>query len=487
MARIYLIFPAILAICGSVAATAAADSNIGVAGSLRFPSSYVPAPPMTDPFDEYQMFGRPPFFVGSQLATTVTPWEFDVLGSSSETLVYAFSSFTKKQESITYSGSGHYNLSRADLSGTNAIYQIDFQDDGTKDYGELFYVQDSAEHFIAIGVNNHVANGYYYLRTDQSNGNTGVKIYAPRNGMGGNDNWHSFKLYVTSGGSIGTVDDVVPDMDLYTGLTWVDTVNLKGDWNKPRHTVFIDNLSVTPFTTAAPGTLLSGQRDYYSPGISGPGRIFNPFGDAELTSMSADDIGSLFFRRDTGNGVWLTDANVNRFFNVETAIEEADLQLCDGAATSKYDGGGEWCSEFARWVMMQSGVACETIYDWMSSIESTSEIVSLFSSYNCKQPWGIGYTSRPYITPSTPKPGDYVSLVSGSTGSRNGHSAIVIGISSDARYLWTVEGNINSGPNTPHCVRFGYRDFFVNGVLNPDIDGFGNVDVLIGTPADFCH
>jgi len=86
------------------------------------------------------------------------------------------------------------------------------------------------------------------------------------------------------------------------------------------------------------------------------------------------------------------------------------------------------------------------------------------------------------MTPSTPKPGDFLAQVSGSTGKHNGHSSIVIGVSADARYIWTVEGNINTGANTPHCVHLGFRDFYVNGVLNPDLDGVGNAGALVDTP-----
>ena len=472
MGKMRAIGAVMFVLCSSAAGTAAANSNIGVKGYLNLPDGAA-APPMSDPFN-YQMTGKAPFFSNSPVPE---PWEFAALGGSTNSLYYDRSNFQFNERlGITYSGSGWYDLSRSDFAGTNAIYQIDFQDDGTKDYGELFSVQDSAGHFIAIGVNNHVANGYYYLRTDQSKGNTGALIAAPRNGMGGNANWHSFKIYVIPYGSIATVDDTGSNTGFYRGLTSVQAIHLMGNWSKPVHSVYIDNLQVTPLTGAAPGTFLTATSDAnVEPAEGGPGRIFNPYGDAELLHMKADDLASLFW---TNNSYWLRDsANLSRYYTVATAVREADIGLCGNPARSKYDASGEWCSEFANYVLRNSdGVMDVTLRDFMTGISSVAELESIYQSYNCGWPTGPGFIPRNYITPTTPKPGDYLAMVSGSTGSRNGHSAIVVGVSSDARYIWTVEGNVDD------CVHFGYRDFFVNGVLNPDLDGIGNSSVLAGWP-----
>lgn len=471
------LFPAILLLSGSLSANAWADSNIGVQGSLSFPVSGA-APPMSDPFN-YALSGRPPFYSPSPVPD---PWDFASLGGSTNSVTYNYASFNNplnKVLALTYSGTGWYLLTRVDLPavyGTSAIYQLDFQDDGTRDLGELFKAEDAQGHFAGVGVNNRVVNGYYYFRNDRD---PEMPIYARRDGMHANGDWHTFKLMVTPWGSYGTVDDVYAANSWYTGLNQATDVTLQGDWRKPAHTVLVDNFVVTPQGGLAPGTILTGAGSGGVPGRGGPGRLYNPFGDAELLTMDQNDLNALL---ESDLGSWQT-ANPIRAGIVRTALREANYRECDGDALSRYDASGEWCSEFARWVFDNSpGATNSFIHDWLSGLDSTEDVVTTFKDYNCGQLTGPGYTPRQYMTPSTPKPGDYLAQVSGSTGKRNGHSSIVVGVSSDARYIWTVEGNINTGPNTPHCVHFGYRDFFVNGVLNPDLDGVGSSAVLVNTP-----
>ena len=67
--------------------------------------------------------------------------------------------------------------------------------------------------------------------------------------------------------------------------------------------------------------------------------------------------------------------------------------------------------------------------------------------------------------------GDYLAL-RGPDGKSFGHSALIMAVSSDYRYVWTSEGNVGD------CVAFKQRDFFVNGKLNPDINGWGSITVM---------
>jgi hypothetical protein len=77
-----------------------------------------------------------------------------------------------------------------------------------------------------------------------------------------------------------------------------------------------------------------------------------------------------------------------------------------------------------------------------------------------------GWTLREALQVETIQPGDYLALRGGQ------HSAVIVAISNDYRYIWTSEGNVGD------CVRFMRRDLLVDGALNPEIDGIGNLTTL---------
>jgi hypothetical protein len=443
MATIHWALPVVVLLQVTIAAPALADSSTG--GTSHGTGLALPvwgdAPPMADGFN-YPAAG---FF-----PAVPAPWQFSAVSGSSYNYLYDVDGV--EDLVLNYSGSGSYTLWRGDMQGTNAIYQIDFLDDGTQDLGELFYVADSTGDFIGIGVNNSVANGYYYQRVAAVPGNKGTPILAPRNGRASNNNWHTFSIFVSSSGSVAIVDGV--ESTWYPNLTSVQLVQLMGNWSKPANTVVVDNFVVTPFTNLPPGNIVSAPA----------GQTYNPYGGPELLTMFADDWANLYASNENS---WWRNGYPNRSTVVNIAIQEGDRALCGGTAQSKYLASGEWCSEFARWVLMQSG----STDPFLLEVSTTQQLVSQYQTFSA-------YTPRASVTPGTAHPGDFLSLISGSTGSSNGHSAIIVGVSTDSRYLWTVEGNVNSGPNTPSCVMYGHRDYFVNGVLNPDIDGIGNTDLM---------
>jgi len=411
-----------------------------------------------------------------------SPWIWAVNGTSTNTLFPDFGDPTHGVIlGLSYSGSGWYSLSRNDVAGSNAVYQIQFWDDGSVDLGELFYAIDPNQHFIGIGVNNGVAYGQYYLRTDLNNGNHGTVIPAPRKNPSLKTNWHTFSIYVTPMGAFAGVDGYFPDGNfLDTRITAVSTVNLMGNWSKPAHVAWVDNFQVLPF---APSTIPDGTQ------VTTDGRIWNPNGSDTLTSLSSNDMLRVLAY---GNGAAWRKANPSRYSVIRDAVLEENRGLCGNAARSAYHADGEWCSEFARWVLEYAYnvhnynycAYCESVdYCTMqTSLADVTEVKDLEGLYGS---FVNGFTPRSKILPSTPKPGDYAAFVSGSTGERNGHSELVVGVSADARYIWTVGGNVTGNDGRGDCVRFHAHDFFVNGSLAWDIDGFGNTDVLINPPNQY--
>lgn len=151
--------------------------------------------------------------------------------------------------------------------------------------------------------------------------------------------------------------------------------------------------------------------------------------------------------------------------------------LCGDAAHVRYNAepGAKWCTEYARWVLTVAGMRniryCATSifgvcfdYVYLNEATSVSDMVGIYEANG-------GWVSQSKITTSTLiEPGDYLALT-GSSGEKKSHSALVMAVSSDKRYVWTSEGNVGD------CVSFMRRDLFVNGVLNPDINGLGKTQV----------
>ena len=147
---------------------------------------------------------------------------------------------------IQYPGFGAITLSMGGLPIWVNDYryaQVDFYDDGTRDYGLLFQVFDTDGRWWGIGVNNNVARGKYYFRTDQNAGNTGTIIQARRDGAAATGNWHRFVL--TKRGE-ASVDGVPAATQLAgVGTAAIDTVRVQADWSKPANRLFFDNWQIS--------------------------------------------------------------------------------------------------------------------------------------------------------------------------------------------------------------------------------------------------
>jgi hypothetical protein len=168
--------------------------------------------------------------------------------------------------------------------------------------------------------------------------------------------------------------------------------------------------------------------------------------------------------------------NPERFRVIVDAMNEAVVGRCGDVARERYNAVNNWCSEFARWSLLNSGMNnvgyCAALgprgtgclsWPMLSDVRTTPQMVKLFFNLG-------GFTPDSSMTTSSVKPGDYLAMT-GSSG-RCGHSGIVLGYSADYRWIWTVEGNVGD------CVVGQRRPFFVDGVLDPKIDGVGNIDIL---------
>jgi hypothetical protein len=170
----------------------------------------------------------------------------------------------------------------------------------------------------------------------------------------------------------------------------------------------------------------------------------------------------------------------SRADTVYQALGQDDIGLCGAQARDTYwaDSGAAWCSEYARWVYIKTGVPAENCYVWetedngnvdyacpeLRDVTTVSDLVAWFGLL------AGGWTDAGGVRPGQVRPGDYIALTT--DGESFNHSALVVAISDDYRYIWTSEGNFDD------CVRFNRRDFFVDGHLNPDINGVGNYDTL---------
>lgn len=168
--------------------------------------------------------------------------------------------------------------------------------------------------------------------------------------------------------------------------------------------------------------------------------------------------------------------NPERFMVIVKAMSEVHGGLCGDPARRRYDATKNWCSEFTRWVYLQTGardisycavaggrgLACVGVQS-LSSVTLTAQMINLFSHFNA-------FTPASSMTKTSVKAGDYLSLV-GSEGP-NRHSGIALGVSADYRWIWTAEGNVGD------CVYGSIRPFFQGGTLDSRICGVGNVDIL---------
>ncbi len=416
-----------------------------------------------------------------------SPWSTATSGDSENYIAASSDPIHHNELVVSYSGSGWITMSRSDIAGSNALYEIEFWDDGTRDYGLLFMVYDAFGHFISIGVNNRVANGSYYVRTDASAGNTGYNIPAARNGASARNNWHQFQLYVTPSGSFPMVDGV-PAFDWgmsynYAALTSVSSVELMANWSKPANYYWLDNFRVTSLANSntPPGTLINPTT----------GRISNPWvGSSSLDGLSANDLLTL---TTSSSAAYWGYANTKRRDIIAYALNQDGRNgdgtlsdegvICDDAARIIYQSSDtEWCSEFARDMFWwpANGIPdrryCATNtflgcihYIYVHDISEVDEFKNMFQTYG-------GWVDHWGITPATAEPGDYLT-VPGSSGDHYGHSAVIVGVSEDASEIYTIEGNFLLWSGR-HCEGFNRRPYFVNGVLDPNIDAIGKINKL---------
>jgi len=153
--------------------------------------------------------------------------------------------------------------------------------------------------------------------------------------------------------------------------------------------------------------------------------------------------------------------------------------LCGDTARQHYGAasGAKWCTEYARWVLRKAGLKniryCKTSfigcldYGYLSEARTVNDMVQLFSANG-------GWIHRASLKPEHFKPGNYLALTSHDI--HKNHSAIIMSVSSDQRWLYTSEGNV-TGDDGRDCVYFMRRDLYVNGALNTDIDGVGDISV----------
>jgi hypothetical protein len=156
------------------------------------------------------------------------------------------------------------------------------------------------------------------------------------------------------------------------------------------------------------------------------------------------------------------------------ALYEAKVGLCGQDAKDRYGASGKWCSEFASWLYLKVGMKnikyCSAyfLFCWnnvhLDEVTLNSELVKLFDRNGNRFKW----RTRNQVTPQTAEVGDYLSLKT--NGKKKNHAAIIIAVSQDNNYLWTVEGNCGD------CVKLQRKNYFKDGSINENIDGIGKID-----------
>lgn len=152
---------------------------------------------------------------------------------------------------------------------------------------------------------------------------------------------------------------------------------------------------------------------------------------------------------------------------------------CGDAARAHYgaEPGKKWCTEYARWVLRAGGLRniryCKTSfigcvdYVYLSEASTVDDMVKLFTANG-------GWTNRANLTINSFQPGDYMAVMSHNL--HKNHSAIIMAVSSDKRWVYTSEGNVTSSTGRD-CVWYNRRNLYVNGVLDSEIDGVGSASV----------
>lgn len=176
-----------------------------------------------------------------------------------------------------------------------------------------------------------------------------------------------------------------------------------------------------------------------------------------------------------------------KWFQKEVAlkgIDEVKQRFVGDKARKRYFNTSDtgWCSEFAAWVYYHSGMAdisyCSIHVFWcwnhvyLHEVTLTKEMAKLFryngNRFHCNKIWSVFWKNDPVITPQTAKVGDYIAL--SASGDALGHSAIIVGVTYNKKFLWIVEGS--AGDKTK-MTRMAY---YIDGELNPKITGIGKID-----------
>lgn len=156
-----------------------------------------------------------------------------------------------------------------------------------------------------------------------------------------------------------------------------------------------------------------------------------------------------------------------------TALEEAKKGLCGDDARNRYSASGSWCSEFARWVYLKSGMnnigypsGAWTVH--LSDVTLNKQLVKLFDYIGL-----FKWRNKNQVTPQTAEVGDYVSMMT--EGKKKNHAGIIVAVNEDNKNIWTVEGNVGD------CVcLYGQRPYFLDGMnLDGNIDGIGKLHMLL--------
>jgi hypothetical protein len=212
----------------------------------------------------------------------------------------------------------------------------------------------------------------------------------------------------------------------------------------------------------------------YDMAVTPLGTVYRP--DRNYGSVTMDDI-----LRTASLSARYYSSNRARMAAVHWAANEARRGLCGDPGAEFYGAyyclwwvicqHDEWCSEFALWVLHQAGIDPNnelrgtdvTLFVTTPAVRDRFAAKALLWQRGDLTPvhQGSGYRY--------PQAGDYLFMRS-SDGDHWGHSGIVVGVSNDSRYVYTVEGN-----TTGSCVRFKTRDYIVDGVLHDKIDGVGRV------------
>jgi len=224
----------------------------------------------------------------------------------------------------------------------------------------------------------------------------------------------------------------------------------------------------------------------YDAAVSPLGAVYRP--DGAYADVGLWDI---YYMVDSSNAYF--KANPGRLSAVSWAMTEQAEGRC-GDTASEYYGAyycfttllwpfstcthDEWCSEFALWVLHTAGLDPNGTLRGTNlfGFVTTSTVRDRFDANGLL--WGRDVLTRVHDGSGAryPQPGDYLFERDLTDGTHWGHSGIVIGISNDSRYVYTVEGNTHGG-----CVTFYARDYIVNGVLSDRIDGVGRIQPWAAT------